>query len=48
VSDCYLPTSLAKGTPTSTLEALSYGLPIVSSSTGGIENIVKDYKINLL
>ncbi len=41
-SDCYLLTSFAEGTPTSALEAMTSGLPIVSSNAGGINNIVKE------
>lgn len=39
-SDCFLFTSLAEGTPTSILEAMASGLPIVSSNAGGIDKIV--------
>lgn len=41
-SNCYLLTSFAEGTPTSALEAMACGLPIVSSNAGGLSNIVKD------
>lgn len=43
-SNCYLLTSFAEGTPTSALEAMACGLPIVSSNAGGLGNIVKEYK----
>jgi len=43
-SDCYLLTSFAEGTPTSALEAMACGLPIVSSNAGGLGNIVKEYE----
>ena len=43
-SDCYLLTSFAEGTPTSALEAMACGLPIVSSNAGGIGHIVKAYQ----
>jgi len=39
-SDCYLLTSLSEGTPTSILEAMACGLPIVSSTAGGVESIL--------
>jgi glycosyltransferase involved in cell wall biosynthesis len=41
-SDCFLLTSLAEGTPTSALEAMTSGLPIVASNAGGLNNIVID------
>jgi glycosyltransferase involved in cell wall biosynthesis len=41
-SDCYLLTSYSEGTPTSALEALVHGLPIVSSNAGGLGSIIKD------
>lgn len=41
-SDVYLLTSFAEGTPTSALEAMACGLPIVSSNAGGVGNIVKE------
>lgn len=41
-SDCFLLTSLAEGTPTSALEAMTSGLPIVVSNAGGINNIIID------
>ncbi|TLP37772.1 glycosyltransferase family 4 protein [Arcobacter arenosus] len=43
-SDCFLLTSFAEGTPTSALEAMACGLPIISSNAGGLGNIVKDNK----
>lgn len=42
-SDCYLLTSLAEGTPTSMLEAMACGLPIVCSNVGGVKSILGDY-----
>jgi len=39
-SDCYLLTSLSEGTPTSILEAMACGLPIVSSTAGGVKSIL--------
>lgn len=41
-SDCFLLTSLAEGTPTSMMEAIVTGLPIVVSNAGAIDNLVKD------
>lgn len=41
-SDCFLLTSLAEGTPTSALEAMTSGLPIIASNAGGINNIIID------
>lgn len=43
-SFCFLLTSFSEGTPTATLEAMALGLPIVTSSAGGIEVLVKEYK----
>jgi len=42
-SDCYLLTSLSEGTPTSILEAMACGLPIVSSNAGGVKSILGKY-----
>jgi L-malate glycosyltransferase len=46
-SDCYLLTSLEEGTPTSMLEAMASGLPIVCSEAGGVKLILnkKNYII---
>jgi glycosyltransferase involved in cell wall biosynthesis len=41
-SDCFLLTSFAEGTPTSALEAMTSGLPIIASHAGGINNIIID------
>ena len=43
-SDCYLLTSFAEGTPTSALESMACGLPIVSSNAGGLGNIVEEHE----
>jgi glycosyltransferase involved in cell wall biosynthesis len=43
ISDCYLLTSLSEGTPTSMLEAIACGLPIITSNAGGVSNLIKDY-----
>jgi L-malate glycosyltransferase len=39
-SDIFLLTSAKEGTPTSMLEAMACGLPIVSSGAGGVESIL--------
>ena len=41
-------TSLNEGTPVSLIEAQASGKPIVSTKTGGIENIVLENKTALL
>lgn len=41
-ADCFLLTSIEEGTPTSILEAMALGLPIISSNVGGISSIIKD------
>jgi glycosyltransferase involved in cell wall biosynthesis len=41
-SDCFLLTSLAEGTPTSILEAMACGMPIISSNAGGLEKIINN------
>lgn len=42
-SDCFLLTSLAEGTPTSIMEAMACGLPIISSNAGGIQNLILEH-----
>jgi glycosyltransferase involved in cell wall biosynthesis len=34
---------LGEGTPTSALEAMTCGLPVISSNAGGLNNIIKDH-----
>jgi len=41
-SNIFLLTSFKEGTPTSILEAMACGLPIVSSNAGDIKNIIRD------
>lgn len=41
-TDVYVLTSYNEGLPVSILEAMSYGLPIISTPIGGIPEIVKD------
>lgn len=41
-SFAFLLTSFFEGTPTSVLEALSRGLPIISSDVGGLSSIIRD------
>ena len=40
--DMFVLTSISEGSPTSILEAMSYGLPIVATSVGGVPEIVRD------
>ena len=41
-ADCFIMSSLYEGLPISIIEAMSAGLPIVSTSVGGIPDIVKE------
>lgn len=41
-ADCFIMSSLYEGLPISIIEAMSAGLPIVSTSVGGIPDVVKD------
>jgi glycosyltransferase involved in cell wall biosynthesis len=41
-SKVFLLASLEEGTPTSVIEAMSRGLPVVATKVGGVEHIVKD------
>lgn len=47
-SDIYILPSYNEGLPISILEALSYGMPIISTTVGGIPEVVKDKKNGLL
>jgi glycosyltransferase involved in cell wall biosynthesis len=42
MSDIYILPSYNEGLPISVLEAMSYGLPIISTNVGGIPEIVED------
>lgn len=42
ISKCFLLTSYEEGTPTVIIEAMSQGLPIITSNVGGIKNIIKN------
>ncbi len=41
-ADIYLFTSLAEGMPNSVLEAMAFGLPIVTRPVGGIRDFFED------
>ncbi|HPI00393.1 MAG TPA: glycosyltransferase, partial [Chitinophagaceae bacterium] len=47
-SDIYMLPSYAEGLPVSILEAMSYGMPIISTNVGGIPEIVKHQYNGLL
>ncbi len=42
VSRLFLLTSLHEGTPTAVMEAISVGLPVLTTNVGGINSVVKD------
>lgn len=41
-ADIYLLTSINEGTPTALIEAMSRGLPVISTAVGGIQSIIKE------
>ena len=41
-SKVFLLASIEEGTPTSVIEAMSRGLPVIAAKVGGVEHIVKD------
>lgn len=43
-----LPSTMREGTPTSILEAMQIGLPVVASDIGGVSEIVQDRETGLL
>jgi L-malate glycosyltransferase len=47
-AQCFLLTSYAEGTPTSALEAMACGLPIIAPKVGGIESIIVNLENGLL
>ena len=47
-ADLYLFPSYAEGMPTSVLEAMAFGLPIVSSSVGGLNDFFENGKMGYL
>ena len=47
-SDAYILPSYKEGLPLSILEAMSYGLPIISTQVGGIPDLIHEYKNGLL
>jgi len=42
-ADLFLLTSFREGTPTAVLEALTFGLPVVTSNAGGISHLLEKY-----
>lgn len=47
-SDVYILPSYNEGLPISILEAMSYKMPVITTSVGGIPEVVKDHKNGLL
>jgi len=47
IVDCFIITSASEGAPVSIQEALSYGIPIIGTSVGGIPEMIEDCGILL-
>ncbi len=47
-ADIYVATSLFEGLPLSMLEAMSAGLPIISTNVGGVKDIIRDGENGIL
>ena len=48
-ADCYLfPTAYGEGMPTSVLEAMAMGLPVITRPVGGLKDFFEDGKMGFL